>query len=596
VNVLVPILAGCALLLLGSRFYGRYVSKRLGIDPERKTPAVEVNDGRDFVPTRVPVLFAHHFSAIAGAGPILGPTIALLYGFAPGWFWVVLGGIFFGAAHDMATLFASVRQGGHSMAEVARRSLGNAGFSLFILFTLVLIVLVTSAFLAATSISLTSMWPVAKLGLDPTNSVMRIVEQGGQPCAVIGGIASTSVVIITMMSPLLGWLIYRRRIDTRLAYLIAAVICAGSIVAGIWQPIRFDPQIWMVLISVYVLFAAGLPVWLILQPRDFINVQILYVGIVVLVAGLVVAGLSGLEMQAPVMELSRAADSPALGAMWPFLFTTIACGAISGFHCMIASGTSAKQISSEKDLKRVGFDAMLLESLLALCVIGAVGAALSFEDYVSIVHPVAEGAKSNPILGFSLSVGHLLNGAFGLPTVAGTVFGILLVEGFVVTTLDAAVRINRYLFEELWVILFRNRVPALMRHYWFNSGLSVVLMLVLAWSNAFSAIWPIFGSANQLLAALALIAVSAWLMMLGKRPLFTLIPAALMLVTTGGTLLILLFRYFENAQWSLLIADVALLALSLSLVIVALQRLLGGRAARSAAAPAPAGTAAAQPK
>jgi carbon starvation protein len=588
-NVLVPILAGAAVLLLGSRFYGRWVSRRLGVDPQRPTPAVEINDGRDFVPTRAPVLFAHHFATIAGAGPILGPTIALLYGFGPGWLWIVVGGILFGAVHDMTALFASVRQRGRSMAEVARASLGNAGFALFVLFTLVLIVLVTSAFLAATAISLTSMWPVEKLGLDPANSLMRIVEQDGQSLAVIGGIASTSVVLITAFSPVLGWLIYRRRIDTRLAYAIAGVVCVVSIAVGLWQPIRIDPQLWMVILSVYVLFAAGVPVWLILQPRDFINVQILYVGIAVLMAGLLAAGLGGMEMQAPVMELTRAAESPALGSLWPFLFTTIACGAISGFHCMIASGTSAKQLSSEGQLKRVGFDAMLLESMLALCVVGAVGAAISFDDYVSIVHPVAEGAKSNPILGFSLAVGHLLNEAFGLPTAGGTVFGILLVEGFVVTTLDSAVRINRYLFEELWNILLRGRVPAVMRHPWFNSGLSVVLMLVLAWSNAFSAIWPIFGSANQLLAALALIAVSAWLMMRGTRPLFTLVPAALMLVTTVGTLAILLVRYVDNQQWSLFVADVALLALSLSLVIVAVGRLLGTRARPPAASPAGAG-------
>ena len=176
-NVLVPIVVGAALLGLGSRFYGRFISSRLGIDPARPTPAVTQTDGRDYVPTRVPVLFAHHFSAIAGAGPILGPTIALLYGFAPTWSWVVLGGIFFGAAHDLSALFASVRQGGRSMAEVARNSLGNTGFALFILFTLVLIVLVTSAFLAATSVSLTSMWPAARLGLDPADSWMRIVDR-----------------------------------------------------------------------------------------------------------------------------------------------------------------------------------------------------------------------------------------------------------------------------------------------------------------------------------------------------------------------------------------------------------------------------------
>jgi len=581
-NVLIPVLVGAAVMVLGSRFYGRFLARRLGIDPARKTPAVEHQDGRDFVPTRPAVLFAHHFSAIAGAGPILGPTIAVLFGFAPAWLWVVLGGVFFGAAHDLAALFASVRQGGRSMAEVARNSLGNSGFALFILFTLVLIVLVTSAFLAATAVSLTSMWPAAKLGVDPADTVMRLVPGEGGGLVVIGGIASMSVVIITLASPFLGWLIYRKGIRTGTAYVLAAAICLVSVVAGVFFPIRLDPNVWLVVLSVYVLFAAGLPVWLILQPRDFINVQILYVGIAALVAGVVVAGLGGLEMNAPAFDLARAQESPLLGPVWPFLFTTIACGAISGFHSMIATGTTAKQASSERDLKRLGYDAMLLESLLALCVIVVVGAVLSTSDYASIVHPVTPGDKSNPILAFSLSVGGLLERAFGIPTAGGTVFGILLVEGFVVTTLDAAVRINRYLFEELWNILFGSRQPAFLRHHWFNSGLSVVLMWILAYTNAFQAIWPIFGSANQLLAALALIAVSAWLMGTGRKALFTLLPAAAMLVTTLGALGMLAPRYLTGGQYALFAADLALILLALALVVVAGRKLLRIRAERSA--------------
>ncbi len=571
-NVLIPIAVGAALLWLGSRFYGRFLVRRLGLEPNNPTPAVTREDGRDFVPTRTPVLFAHHFSAIAGAGPILGPTIALMYGLAPGWIWVILGGIFFGAAHDLVALVASVRQGGRSMAEVARNSLGEAGFGLFVLFTLVMIVLVTSSFLAATSISLTSMWPAVELGLRPADSWMRIVDVGGVPYAVIGGIASTSVVVITLASPLLGWLMYRKGMKTNKAWVLATVICAASIAAGIYMPITLDPKVWMLVLSVYVLLAAGLPVWLILQPRDFINVQILYVGIGALVIGLIVAGMGGLTLQAPLIDVARGESSPSLGPIWPFLFTTIACGAISGFHSLVASGTSSKQVRTEGDIKLIAFDGMLLESLLALCVLVAVGSALSFDDYARLVHPTIEGAKSNPILAFSLSVGRLCEMAFGIPTAAGTVFGILLVEGFVVTTLDAAVRINRYLFEELWQIAFRGKVPALLRHYWFNSGLSVLLMLGLAWTNAFNAIWPVFGSANQLLAALALIAVSAWLIGLGKKPWYTLLPAGVMLVTTIGTLCLLVVRYVEAGQWTLLAADLALMILSAALVALAVLR------------------------
>lgn len=571
-NVLVPLAVGGAALLLGSRFYGRFLARRLGLDPARPTPAVERPDGRDFVPTRAHVVFAHHFATIAGAGPILGPTMAVLYGFAPAWFWIVLGAIFFGAAHDLAALFVSVRSGGRSMAEIARATLGGPGFALFILFSLVMIVLVTSAFLSATAISLTSAWPPAKLGLPDDQTLLgTVVAPDGTRLGVIGGIASTSVVLITAFSPVLGWLI-RRGLPTVAAYGLAAALCAGSIAVGFHVPIRLEPQTWMVVLSAYVLLAAGLPVWLILQPRDFANVQILYVGIAMLLGALVVGGIGGLEVAAPATNLAE--GTARLGLVWPMLFITVACGAISGFHCLVASGTSAKQIASEGHVKRIGYDAMLLESLLALCVLVAVAATLDFGDYRSLVFPADPAAKSNPILAFSLAVGRLLDGAFGLPAAYGTVFGILLVEGFVITTLDSAVRLNRYLFEELWeIVLGRERVPRLMRHPWFNAGLSVGLMLFLGWTNAFAAIWPVFGSANQLLAALSLIAVSAWLLRRGGAgvPLYTIVPAGVMLVTTVASLVVLLPRYAGKAQWSLFVAAVALLVLAAGVVLVAVS-------------------------
>jgi carbon starvation protein len=341
----------------------------------------------------------------------------------------------------------------------------------------------------------------------------------------------------------------------------------------------------MVVLSVYVLFAAGIPVWIILQPRDFINVQILYVGIALLVGGLISVGLQGAEIVAPAGNVAE--GTAKLGLMWPMLFITVACGAISGFHSMVASGTSAKQVSSERFVKRIGYDAMILESLLALCVLVAVGSMLAFSDYRSIVFPADPAVKSNPILAFSLAVGHLLQAGLSIPTAYGTVVGILLVEGFVITTLDAAVRLNRYLFEELWEILLgKDRVPAVMRHPWFNSGLSVVFMLLLAWTNAFNAIWPIFGSANQLLAALSLIAVSAWLVTKGGKrfPVYTLVPAVAMLITTVVSLVILLDKYWSARQWSLVAADAVLLGLSLGVAVLAV--VLRGRPLATAAAPA----------
>jgi carbon starvation protein len=545
------------------RFYGRYLARHVGEDPQRPTPAQVINDGRDFVPTKPYVLFAHHFSAIAGAGPILGPTVAILYGFVPAWLWVVLGGVFVGAVHDFLALFVCMREGGRSLAEVARKTLGRSGFLLFILFTIVMLVLVTSSFLSAVSMSLTSLWPLSKLGLTESQTLLKTTVEDGVVKGRIGGIASMSVIIITLFSPLLGWLIYKRNLHGAAVYTVALVVCVGSIVAGIRYPVVLSSTTWTIIISIYVFFAAGVPVWVILQPRDFINVQILYAGIGLLVVALLFAGGSGAPIAMPSFNVAEGVANN--GFLWPMMFIMIACGAISGFHSLVAGGTTTKQLANERDARRIGFNAMLLESLLAVCVLLAVGVGLSFEDYKTIVYPDPAVAKSNPILAFSLAVGHLVHSALHIPVDLGTVFGILLVEGFVITTLDAAVRLNRYLFEELWAMLF-NPVPAFLKSYWLNSGLAVVLMWVLAYTNAFTALWPIFGAANQLLAALGLITVTVWLLLKGRQYIFALAPALFMMVTTLASLVILLFQYLRKTNYVLAVTAVFLLALSLGVI------------------------------
>jgi len=573
-NVLVALLAAAAVFVLAGRLYSRYIAKSLGEDPAHPTPAVTCCDGRDYVPTKRFVVFAHHFSAIAGAGPILGPTMAILYGFVPAWLWVVFGGIFIGAVHDYTTLFVSMREGGKSMAEVARKTLGGAGFRLFIAFTLVMIVLVTSSFLSATSISLTSLWPLAKIGVKEGETFLRTVVRDGVVMGRIGGIASTSVIFITLCSPLLGFLLYRKKLKTAYAYVLAAAICVGSVLLGIAFPVTMAPTTWMIVISIYVLIAAGVPVWLILQPRDFINVQILYGGIGLMIVSLFSCGFQGLTVTMPRFNLAEGALN--LGFIWPMMFITIACGAISGFHCLVAGGTTGKQLSTEPDARRVGYNAMLLESMLSVCVLLALGAVMAFSDYKAIVWPTDPAVRSNPILGFSLAAGRLFHQGLGIPAALGTVFGILLVEGFVITTLDAAVRLNRYLFEELWAIVFK-KVPSLLKHYWFNSGLSVLLMWSLAYSNAFNALWPIFGTANQLLAAMALLTVSAWLLLRKRKNWFTLVPAVFMVATTLVSLGILLVGYIKKANYILIAAAVLLLALSAGIVALSLKTFLKRR-------------------
>src|SRR4030043_744110 len=209
-NVLVALLAAAAVFAVAGRFYSRYIARNLGEDPDRPTPAVCQCDGRDYVPTKRYIVFAHHYGPIAGRGPILGPTMAILYGFVPAWLWVVLGGVFIGAVHDYTALFVSMREGGKSMAEVARKTLGPAGFNLVIAFTIVMIVLVTSSFLSATAISLTSLWPLAKIGVREGETFLKTVVREGVVMGRIGGIASTSVIFLTLCSPFLGFLLYKK--------------------------------------------------------------------------------------------------------------------------------------------------------------------------------------------------------------------------------------------------------------------------------------------------------------------------------------------------------------------------------------------------
>ncbi len=574
-NVLFYFLVALACFILAYRFYGRFVARAVGEQVDRPTPAVEINDGKDYVPTRPSILFAHHYSTIAGAGPIVGPTLGILYGIGPAWLWVVIGAIFIGAVHDFVALFASIRERGSSMAEVARKSLGKSGFTMFIVFTIILLVLVTSAFLSFTAISLTSLHPLEKLGLEADQTLLRTENVGGQAMGVVGGIASTSVIVITMLAPVLGYLVTRRQIKTWLAFALAFGICAFSVYIGFNHPLTLSPQLWMILIAVYTFFACEAPIWVILQPRDFVNVQILYFGMAAMILGVVISGLQGATVTAPLTNIAQGAAK--MGPVWPFLFITIACGAISGFHALVAGGTSSKQLAREGQARAIGYGGMLLEGLLAVLVLVVIGSSLDFGEYMAIAWP--EAGKGNPILAFALAMGHLLNGSLGLSMALGTVIGILIVEGFLITTLDSAVRLNRYLFEELWTALFETP-PAYMRKFWFNSGLSVVLMLLISWTNSYKHIWPLFGSTNQLLAALTLIAVTVWLHRAKRPTWFTIIPAVMMMATTMYSLGYKLFvDYIPGRNYLLIVIDLLLLVLAIGVSRLSMRKLVQPQAA-----------------
>lgn len=575
-NILLVILIGGVLLLLATRSYPFWIAKIFGQDDTRPTPARELDDGQDYVPTKTPVVFAHHFASIAGAGPIVGPIIALVYGWGPAWLWIIIGGIFYGAVHDMTAMFVSLREGGKTIAEIARRELGRSGYLLFVAFLLLVLSLVNAIFLKLSAAALTSAYPLDKLGLDPAQTLFNTDDKGK---AIIGGIATTSVIIMTVIAPIIGLMIHRWRAPTPLVFIIAAAACILSVITGFYMPVTLAPDTWMIILAAYAFFACWIPVWLIIQPRDFMNVQILYGGLALLLLGAMVAGFSSTgTMQTPIESIDTGVEK--MGPIWPIMFITIACGAISGFHSLVASGTTVKQLSRESDCRRVGYNAMILESFLALLVLVAVGSQMNAAEYAANMDPAQDGSA---ILTFAVGCGGLFT-HLGIPMSIGCVLGILIIEGFLVTTLDTAIRLGRYLFEELWAALAGAhddpaRLHPILRSPLFNTGCAVAMMLLFAYSDkAAASLWPYFGAGNQLIGALALTTVALWLIHRGRRYLFALIPAVFMVFTAIyalGYLVIDELNDTENKLRAVIVgAGILLLILSGGFVLIATGRIV----------------------
>jgi carbon starvation protein len=610
-NVGLVMVVSIGILLLGYRFYSRFVARHLGVDPSRPTPATQINDGVDYVPTKPLVLFGHHFASIAAAGPIIGPSLAILYGVLPAWLWIVVGVVFIGAVHDFTALFVTVRQGGKSVAEVARSTLGTRGFVLYVMFAILLCILVAAAFLGIAVEALTSHYALADLGLAADQKIFRTIDFNGETHALTGGIATVSVIVITLAAPLIGWLLYRRGMKVRWGSLLALAICVVSVWMGFRYQLLIDPRakVWglmtadkvvLTLLLAYCFLATRLPVWTILQPRDFVNVHILYIGLATMVLGLIACGIGGVQVTAPLANIQEASAKPQLGLVWPFLFVTIACGACSGAHGLICGGTSCKQLSNEKHAPVIGYGAMLLEALLGVCVILMIIGPLGFAQYRHVVWPETGGVFA--VKGFALAVGSTVSqGAavlgWNIPLYWGTMMGIILLEGFVLTTTDTVLRLTRYLFEELWHVTVKSP-PAWLTSRSFNSLLPIGIAAWLAFTNRYGIIWPIFGTANQLLAALTLIAATAWLAHRAKKIWFVAIPALFMSATTITSLVFLLPRYFgwakfseslrENSfgaalaqhlprvNWPLTVTDIVLMILAVGVVMLTMRQMRAG--------------------
>ena len=570
-NILYPILAAALVLGVAVRLYPRWIAQVFQEDDGNPPPSVRLADGKDYVKSRSHVVFGHHFATIAGAGPIVGPTLALAFGWGPVWLWVVLGGIFFGAVHDMTAMFTSVREGGRSIARIARTTLGPVGYVLNLIVLIFVLTIVNAIFLNLSVTALTSAYPLAALGLTGEQTLLRTAEQGGVVVGRVGGIATTSVFVITAFAPILGWLIRRRGLSTPAAYALASLTCVASVVLGFAAPVMLSGDLWRVVMTFYVFAACTVPVWMILQPRDFTNVQLLYGGIALLLLSTVIAGLfHGATIQAPALDMATGERS-LNGLIWPVLFITVACGAISGFHSLVATGTTVKQIPRESDCRRIGYRAMILESFLAVLVLMAIASMLPQAEYLKVVYPA--GAPSNPILAFALGVGRLTNLALPfIPVAVATVLGILMIEGFVVTTLDSSVRLARYLLDEFWEFVYADAAPAVVRHPVFNTGVAVGLMFFFSVSGTVRQMWPVFGAGNQLIAALALTTVSVWLVQRARQHLFALVPAVFMILTTIAALFLLIRTNVASGNLVLAVTAVILLVLSVGVVVIGATR------------------------
>jgi carbon starvation protein len=571
-NILVPIALAAVAFAVALRIYPPFIARVFKEDDANVPPCERFADGCDYVKSRSHVVFGHHFATIAGAGPIVGPTLAIAFGWQPVWLWVVLGGIFFGAVHDMTAMFVSVREGGQTIGAIARRTLGPVGYVLNLIVFIFVLTIVNAIFLNLSVVALTSVYPLDALQLDAGQSLLNTAVVNGVVQARIGGIATTSVFVITLFAPILGWLIRRDLLTTARAYVLAFLVATASVVIGFALPVSMGGDTWRYVMTAYVFVACALPVWLVLQPRDFTNVQILYGGMLLLFLSAVVAGLGGATLQMPAADVA-AGEAAVHGTIWPVLFITVACGAISGFHSIVASGTTVKQIPRESDARRIGYGAMITESFLAVLVIVAVGSMLTHEEYFRVVYPT--GAASNPILGFALGAGRLAHAAFGfVPTAVAVVFGILMVEGFVVTTLDSSVRLCRYLIEEFWQYVFAGESPAALRRPAVNTAIAVAMMFLFSISGTIRQMWPVFGAGNQLIGALALTTVSVWLVQRARRAAFAILPASFMVVTTVAALYMLARSNFAAGGNPFLGAAAAgLLFLSVGVVVVGVTRL-----------------------
>ena len=563
------LMVGLSAFATGYLVYSRFIARHIyRLDPDFRTPAHELEDGVDYVPTNRHVLFGHHFTSVAGAAPIVGPAIAVIWGWLPAFLWVVLGTIFAGAVHDFGTLWISTRHKANSIGTLAERIVGGRARVLFLLIIFFLLLLVNAVFAVV----------IANLFM-------------ANPGAVLPVWGSLAVALVV------GMLIYRTRVGILSASLGALIVLYVLIWLGQYAPFQlpdlfgFAPTAaqvsaaggdaslaqaaahtdgvrvgWVILLFVYAFFASVLPVWLLLQPRDYVNSHQLFVALGIIFAGVIV---TNPEVIAPAINTKLPDDAP---NWFPLLFITIACGAISGFHGLVASGTSSKQLNKETDARYVGYGGAIGEGTLALTAIVATTAGFAIFAGVDGWHEHYgswASASAGATTAFVNGVGALATG-IGIPQKVATIFAAVVVITFAATTMDTGVRLQRYIISELGAH-YRIRLA---QNRWLATFIAVVSCALLALGVDRGAggmrLWPLFGTTNQLTGALSLLVVTLFLFSLGRRIWVTTVPMAFLFVMTTWAMILNLMRYWSDSQPLLLAVGGAILVLELWLIFEAL--------------------------
>lgn len=521
-SVLIMIFA-VLLFVIAFFTYGRKLRKEWGLDNSNTTPAHHLQDGVDYVPTESPVLLGHHFASIAGAAPIIGPVTAATFGWVPVLAWIVIGGIFMGGVHDMGSLVSSIRNDGRSIGEVINRHIGETGKKLFSVFAWLTLVLIIAAFMS-----------IAAETFYNTPS------------------AATSSVLFIVLAILYGLIRDRSNISLGSLTVIGVLLLFICVWIGLSFPLQLPESTWLILSVIYIFIASVTPVWILLQPRDYLNSFLLY--------ALLLGGFLGVVIGGPSLELSAFTSfKTSTGYMFPILFVTIACGAISGFHSLVASGTTAKQLNKETDAHLIGYGGMLIECTLAVIAL-LTAAVVTTGSYDELL------AGGGPVNVFSHGIGQFLAN-IGISTEVGMNFAALAVSAFALTTLDTATRLGRFIFQEYFTDDAEEVNNNALSNMYVATFITVIFAASLAFTGHWNIIWPIFGSANQLLAALALLSLSVWLADKKINNLKAIIPMIFMFAVTL-TALVLVIKDNLLAGGSITLGIIGLLLFALAIVLL----------------------------